>query len=166
MSQGVEESWVRDVYVRSYPQLISAIAHIADATRGETEEAVQDAFLRLLQKSRGGLVPESPEAWVRKVALDALSNRRRKVRNGLRALRRIPPVAETSEASDDGALDLRRALGKLPQDQRTALVLHYYLDLPVREVALELGCPESTVKSHLLRGRRALHSQLAPLEES
>lgn len=138
----------------------------AQVQRAQTESWVQDAFLRLLRESRDGLVPDSPEAWVHKVARDALSNRRRKIRNGLAALRCTPPHAEGDAGPDGGAVDLRRALGELSSAQRRALVLHYYFDLSVREVALELGCAESTVKSHLLRGRRALRSQLAPVQAS
>jgi RNA polymerase sigma-70 factor (ECF subfamily) len=45
------------------------------------------------------------------------------------------------------------ALRQLPEPQRRALVLHHVCDLPVHEVAAEVGAPEGTVKARLSRGR-------------
>jgi RNA polymerase sigma-70 factor (ECF subfamily) len=53
-------------------------------------------------------------------------------------------------------LALREALQKLPEAQRTAIVLHHLCDLPVDEVAAEVGAPVGTVKARLSRGRAAL----------
>ena len=57
-------------------------------------------------------------------------------------------------------VDLRRAIAALPERQRTTVYLHYYLDLPVREVAQVLGCADGTVKSTLHDARRALARRL------
>ena len=46
--------------------------------------------------------------------------------------------------------------------QRKAVVLHHLLDLPVDQVAVELGVPVGTVKSRLARARGALATRLAP----
>jgi RNA polymerase sigma-70 factor (ECF subfamily) len=53
-------------------------------------------------------------------------------------------------------LDLHKALRVLPVGQREVIVLHHLVGLPVEEVARELGVPAGTVKSRLVRGRRAL----------
>jgi RNA polymerase sigma-70 factor (ECF subfamily) len=62
------------------------------------------------------------------------------------------PVHEPSPDS----VAIAAALGKLPDSQRRALVLYYLADMPVRDVALEMGVPEGTVKASLSRGRAAL----------
>ena len=49
----------------------------------------------------------------------------------------------------------------LPADQRRAIVLHHLADLPVAEVAVEVGAPVGTVKARLSRGRAALAVLLA-----
>ena len=54
------------------------------------------------------------------------------------------------------------ALRGLPVAQRKVVVLHHLLDLPVEQVAAELGVPTGTVKSRLARARGALAAQLAP----
>ena len=54
------------------------------------------------------------------------------------------------------------ALQELPEMQRKVVVLRYLLDLPVDEVAAELGLSPGTVKSHASRGRERLREVLSP----
>jgi RNA polymerase sigma-70 factor (ECF subfamily) len=56
--------------------------------------------------------------------------------------------------------DLRAALRRLPIEQREALVLRYYLDLPLDEIAAIVAVPVGTVKSRLSRGVAALRPHL------
>ncbi|MER6941463.1 sigma factor-like helix-turn-helix DNA-binding protein, partial [Nocardioides sp. NPDC000441] len=53
------------------------------------------------------------------------------------------------------------ALKKLPEAQRQAIVLHHIADLPVHQVAAEVGAPTGTIKARLARGRAALAELLA-----
>jgi RNA polymerase sigma-70 factor (ECF subfamily) len=60
--------------------------------------------------------------------------------------------------------DLRRALRTLNHDQRLAVVLHYYLDLPLEEVAAIVGAPLGTVKSRIHRGLQQIRPQVEARE--
>jgi RNA polymerase sigma factor (sigma-70 family) len=60
--------------------------------------------------------------------------------------------------------DLRAALRKLGLDQREVLVLRYYLDLPLEEVAAIVGVPVGTVKSRINRGLAAMRPHFEPAE--
>jgi len=62
----------------------------------------------------------------------------------------------------DDRLDLRGALAQLPPGQRAAVVLRYYSDLPVDEVARTLHCSAGNVKSQTARGIAALRRLLEP----
>lgn len=53
-------------------------------------------------------------------------------------------------------IDLLRAVGQLPAQQRAAVVLFYYEDRPVSEIVDLLGCTESAAKVWLHRARRRL----------
>jgi RNA polymerase sigma-70 factor (ECF subfamily) len=55
---------------------------------------------------------------------------------------------------------LGRELGRLPLDQRTVMVLHFYLDLPLSDAAEILGVPIGTAKSRLHRGLATLRASL------
>jgi RNA polymerase sigma factor (sigma-70 family) len=152
---------LRDLYGACYPRLVAVVGAIA-GNRADAEEAVQEAFVRLIGKWSTVGTYDDPEAWLRRVALGVLSNRRRKIRNGLRAWWRHGGTREsaTDDAGPSGdAVDVRRALAALTQAQRAVVVLHHYVGLTVAEIAGELRIPVGTVKSRLSRG----HAALAPL---
>ena len=56
--------------------------------------------------------------------------------------------------------DLLAALRQLPDGQRGAVVLYYYADLPVRQIADRLGSNSLAVRANLSRGRRRLRELL------
>ena len=148
---------VRAIYEVSYSRLVGVVS-LAAGSRAEAEECVQEAFIRLLREWPTVSQFDSPEAWTRKVALRLLSNRRRKARNGIKALFRLGTPASAPPPTGD-ALDVQRALGCLPLAQRQVVVLHYLLGLGVSEIAAELDVAPGTVKSRLSRAR----STLSPL---
>lgn len=59
------------------------------------------------------------------------------------------------------ALDLYRALGRLPHDQRAVVILHYYAGLSSAEIAAATGSPPSTIRFRLMLARRALKRALS-----
>jgi RNA polymerase sigma-70 factor (ECF subfamily) len=148
----------RDLYADCYSRLVGVVA-VAAADRGTAEEVVQEAFLRLLPRWSQISRYDDPEAWVRKVAFRLLSNRRRRAQNKIRALVRTgsPPIGRPPSGD---RVDVARALATLPLAQRQVIVLHHLLDLPLDEVATELGVAVGTVKSRLARGRAALEPLL------
>jgi RNA polymerase sigma-70 factor (ECF subfamily) len=64
----------------------------------------------------------------------------------------------------DDRLDVIDALRSLPIEQREVVALHHLADLPVADIAQELGVPTGTVKSQLSRGREALATALSTKE--
>lgn len=108
-----------------------------------------------------------PQGWVRTVAWRMALNRVRHLRVVSRSLRLRRELPGLPEVAVDNVL-LVRALKRLPAAQRQAVVLHYLVDLPVEQVAFEVGASISAVKSRLARGRAALLPILAdePAEES
>jgi RNA polymerase sigma-70 factor (ECF subfamily) len=123
-------------------------------SRATAEDAVQEALARCWEHSVRGRPIEFPEAWMTTVALNLARSRLRRVRVELRARGRLaaPPPGEPSA----DVVDLRRALAALPPRQREAVVLRYYLDLDVADVAAAMRVAEGTVKTSLHRARRSL----------
>jgi RNA polymerase sigma-70 factor (ECF subfamily) len=145
---------VRDLYAGTYARLVSVVA-VAAGNRGEADDVVQEAFVRLLRHWSTVSRYEDPEAWVRRVAFRLLSNRLRKTRNGVRAVLRLGRPADIDEPSGD-RVDVAQAMQVLPLAQRQVVVLHHLVGLDVAEVAAALGIPTGTVKSRLSRARAAL----------
>lgn len=69
--------------------------------------------------------------------------------------------AEERDAAETSREVLDRALEKLPDVQREAVVLCHQLDWPVKLAGHVMGLPEGTVKSHLFRARAVLRAELA-----
>ena len=61
-------------------------------------------------------------------------------------------------------MDIRGAVASLPRRQRTALILRYYVDLSVREVASVMECPEGTVKTLTDKAVESLRQSLSQPE--
>lgn len=150
MAQGQD---LRDLYAASYVRLVATVGAVC-GDRHEAEDAVQEAFVRLMGSWTKVSRYDDPEAWVRKVALRQVSNRRRKARNGLRAALRHGPPPDVP-ALTGAAVDAERALAGLPVAQRAVVVLHR-LGLDVEAIAETLDVPSGTVKSRLARARAAL----------
>lgn len=144
---------LRDLYAASYARLVGQVGAVC-GDRHEAEEAVQDAFVRLIGSWSKVSRYDDPEAWVRKVSLRQVSNRRRKTVNGLRAAHRHGPPADVPEPTP-ASVDAERALAALPERQRAVIVLHR-LGLDTGQIAESLGVPAGTVKSRLARARAAL----------
>jgi RNA polymerase sigma factor (sigma-70 family) len=144
---------IESLYASSYARLVSVVGAVFQDAHG-AEEAVQDAFARLIGQWSKISRYEDPEAWVRKVAFGYMSNRRRKFLRGVRAARRHGPPDDVPPPTGD-RLDLRRALAALPRQQREVVVLQG-LGLTVEDIARQLDVAPGTVKSRLSRARSAL----------
>lgn len=154
-----EGEGLRDLYHGCYRRLVGQLFAVC-GNLGEAEDAVQEAFVRAVEKPRRFDRVENPEAWLRTVALNVVRSRYRRITrfHGLLAKAAIPPPGTAPGLSPDHVA-LVEALRQLPYEQREAITLHHIVDLPVREIAVQLGVPEGTVKARLTRGR----SRLAPL---
>ena len=135
--------------------------------RGHAEELAQEAFIQLFRNWRKVSSYDRPGAWVRRVAI-RLANReakRQRVRPLLERATAGGTVAAPDPPVDEDRVAVVRALATLSPPQRAAIVLFYFEDLPVEEIAEILECSQNTVKSHLYRGRAALRTILGEDEE-
>jgi RNA polymerase sigma-70 factor, ECF subfamily len=125
----------------------------------DAEDVVQEALIRAAVRWSRLRDYGAPEAWVRRVAMNLASDGFRRTRRRLAAASSLRPSPEPPTALE--GLALAQALRALPLAQRKVVVLHHLLDLPVDQVAVELGVPVGTVKSRLARARAALATHLA-----
>jgi RNA polymerase sigma-70 factor (ECF subfamily) len=133
--------------------------------RGAAEDAVQEAAVRAWRKLRN-LRPGAP---LRPWFLAIVANQcRTAIRARWWSVIRVDRMEESAGAGFEDRIvlgsDLRAALRKLATDQREVLVLRYYLDLPLEEVASITGVPVGTVKSRINRGLAALRPHFDAVE--
>lgn len=129
--------------------------------REEAEDAVQEAALKSW-RHRGRL---RCAADFRPWFLGIVANQCRTVRRGRWwTLIRLPEIERPSEERADAEFlrgaDLRRTLRRLSHGQHAAVVLHFYLDLPLEEVAAALGLSVPGTKTRINRALRRLRLAL------
>jgi RNA polymerase sigma-70 factor (ECF subfamily) len=120
-------------------------------------DAVAEAYAQVLHR---GPAVRDPQAWTWRTAF--------RIASGALKARRAVPAASTQPAdySDRYAdPDLLDALRRLPEGQRAAVVLFYYADLPVSQIAERLGSNGLAVRANLSRGRRRLRQLLGDDDE-
>jgi RNA polymerase sigma-70 factor (sigma-E family) len=132
--------------------------------RNAAEDLVQEAFIRLVRSAHRIHDMERAPAYLRSIVVNLARDHNRR---GLVSLRHQLPFDDARAATED-ALELRDdqaqvldALRDLPRRQRDCLVLRYYEERSVDEIALVLGISRNSVKTHLTRGLAALRLALA-----
>ncbi|GAA4675622.1 SigE family RNA polymerase sigma factor [Nocardioides nanhaiensis] len=160
----MDEREFDDFYSGSFRRITHQV-HAMIGDRDEAQECVQEAFVRAWAHRRKLDRAEHPEAWVRTTAYRLAVSRWRRTVRGRRPADRALAAPAATAPPDESRVALVAALRQLPEDQRRALVLHHLADLPVREVAAEVGAPEGTVKARLSRGRAALAALLTDQPE-
>ena len=156
----MDEREFDDFYNASFARITGQV-YAMIGSRDEAEECVQEAFVRAWAHRRKLDRAEYPEAWVRTTAYRLAVSRWRRTTRGRRPADRALGAATETPAPSETHVALVAALKQLPEAQRQALVLHHLADLPVHQVAREVGVPEGTIKARLSRGRAALAALLS-----
>jgi RNA polymerase sigma-70 factor (ECF subfamily) len=143
---------------------VRAVLALGGVPYADLPDGVQQVRLRLLERAaQGREAPRDLSAWAAVVAsnlaMDWHRARRRQERLGerLAALRQEPPPHEDNRVL---SVAVAQGLDALPGHLRQVVVLRFYADLPVRDIAAELGIPQGTVKSRLYTAVRALRAGL------
>ncbi|GAB2678419.1 RNA polymerase sigma factor SigM [Thalassiella azotivora] len=134
---------------------------VALRTLGDPEEAadaVQDAMVSAFRSAHTYRGDAAVTTWLHRVVVNACLDRvrRAKARPTVPLPERDVATHRDEHAATETRVDVVAALARIPEHQRTALVLVDVQDLSVAEAAQVLGVAEGTVKSRCARGRAAL----------
>lgn len=155
-----------DDYERVFRAEHDAIVRTAYLVTGDREtarEVAQDAFAELHRHWRKVRGYDKPGAWLRRVAIRrAVRVRQARTRRPEAELPADLPAPPGTAAVD---AELLASLRRLSPAQRAAIVLHYFEDRPVSEVADLLGCKPATASVHLHRARVRLAELLGERDE-
>jgi RNA polymerase sigma-70 factor (ECF subfamily) len=125
----------------------------------QARDAVQETLVEAWRGLPGLRDATRYDAWVHRLLVRSCYR--------MRGQREATDASYGLEAKPDPALDsvvdreqLERGFRRLPAEQRAVLVLRFYLDLSLVDIAMSLGLPEGTVKSRLHRGLASLRAAL------
>ena len=146
------------------------LARLGDAFRlaraillddGEAEDAVQEASLSAWRRQGSLRDPAKFDAWFDRILVNQCRDQLRKRRRAVQLA--SPPVGfETAAAPPETGTDaeLDRALAALDVDHRVVVVMRYWQDRTVDDIAARLGIPAGTVKSRLHNAMKTLRTSL------
>lgn len=141
-------------------------------------DILQDTYVKAFQRLSQLDKPETFPAWVKQIAINTARDQ----------LKRKQPVLFTDMSDEDAGefeipdscpenmpeavLDrketarlMEQILASLSDDQRMVIIMHYYEQMSVRQIAQLLDCSENTVKSRLNYGRKKIEAKVLELEK-
>ena len=145
-------------YVRKYSAAVYRAAYSCTGSRPDSEDIMQETFLRLYQSGKLFRDDEHVKAWLIRVAInrarDILRSNKRKQAEGSQL--------DENTAADSAAFtdDLDEAMKALPEEYRIAVYLQYYEGYGVKDIARIMRISEANAKIRLKRARDRLRAFL------
>jgi RNA polymerase sigma-70 factor (ECF subfamily) len=151
--------------VKASAARLKGVAYLILRDEHRAEDALQDALLLAWRDVRALRDPDAWDAWLRRLTVHACYKVAAKERRRSHDEQRVAPATDLVRTPDAASGVAEREwvlseLDRLDTDRRAVLVLHYYLDLPLPEVAEILGIPYGTVTSRLHRGLEAMRRSI------
>jgi RNA polymerase sigma-70 factor (ECF subfamily) len=157
--------WERPIYALAYRTL---------GREEDARDVVQEAFLRAFRGLRGFRGQAKFSSWLYRITLNLCRDWIRRERRApvVQAPEGVDPIEMADErmAPTESVEDLvarremsaavARAMAELPEEQRVAILLKEYHGLTFQEIADQLDCPLSTVKTRLYQGLSVLRRRL------
>lgn len=150
-----------DTFAHAQAAPLLRLARLMAASEQDAEDLVQDTLLLVYRKWGQVSAADSPAAYANRMLVNQSRTSRRRRRFATVAAHEDEVMGSDMAASGDieEALALRGALRQLPERQRVAIVLRYYMHMSSSEIAEVMALKESSV-------RAALSRAIATLRES
>lgn len=141
-----------------YPAVVSLVYGLS-GSRAAAEDVAQEAFLRAHRDWPRVESMDSPEGWVRRVAMNLARSRWRRLRAETMAMAKLSTPVSFVPPDDHSGM-FWEEVRRLPARQAEVVALKYLEGLEVAEIGSVLGVAEGTVKALLHQGRERLRRQL------
>ncbi|MET4704259.1 sigma-70 family RNA polymerase sigma factor [Frigoribacterium sp. UYMn621] len=133
---------------------LTRYAWLISGSPDDAADLVQDALVKTFGRLRNGFTVSSAEAYVRRAILNTWLDRGRRTTRWRRIahLAAVPEAQESTAPATDSRIDLTAELARLSPRERACIVLRYYEDLKVDDIAEWLGISSGAVKRYLSNG--------------
>ncbi|HLW54603.1 MAG TPA: RNA polymerase sigma factor [Candidatus Angelobacter sp.] len=166
------ETALFEVIMRRYNQRLYRVARAILRDDGEAQDVIQDAYVRAYEHLDQFAGRAAFSTWLTRIAIhEALARKRRRSRleeletvqkrgDSIPALRSSTPDPEAQTAQSQVRKLLEAAIGALPDDYRTVVVMREVEEMNVAETAASLEVTEALVKTRLHRAHAMLRKEL------
>lgn len=145
---------------------LTRYAYLFTGDVATAQDLVQDALVKVFLRTRADFRPDVLEAYVRRtiatVSIDA--HRRRRAYGTRQHLLAVPDSHHGHTGESDGRVDLERVLALLSPQERTVVVLRFYEDRTVPQIADDMQLADGTVKRYLSNALAKLEQHLGPID--
>ncbi|MFB7336168.1 RNA polymerase sigma factor [Streptomyces adustus] len=145
-----------ELFAAVYPRLAGWCRRLVDDD-GTAHEIASEAFTRLWARWTS---VEEPRGFLYVTAANLVRDHWRRTERERRAVRRVTSEVAVRPHDEQTDPSVRLLVQALPERLRVPILLHYYADMPVREVAELTGRKEGTVKADLHAARELLRAHL------
>lgn len=161
---GVQAKSDLDELYRAHAAEVFRYAYAVLGNRADAEDVTQTTFVNALRALERGERPRKPANWLITIAHNLIRQRFRQQQSRPRLVE-LDHDVPTPEADDNGPAieDLVRALQRIPETQREALVLREMEGRSYKEITAILGVSETALESLIFRARRSLAEELENL---
>ena len=155
-----------DELIRRYKRPVVNFVYRVLGNAADADDVAQDVFVRVYQNLDTYRAETKFSTWLfalaRNAAIDRLRWRERHPTETIESTTELAATSGTAEdvAASEMSNQIAAAVAKLPEDQRTALVLAEYHDLSYAEIAKVMRCSEKSVESRLYRAKQTLRGWL------
>ncbi|MFD0318957.1 RNA polymerase sigma factor [Streptomyces flavalbus] len=150
------ETAASELFVALYPRLAGWCRRLVDDDE-TAHEIASEAFTRLW--ARWTSVSE-PRGFLYVTAANIVRDHWRRLERERRAVHRASTEAALTPQPEQADPSVRLLVQALPERLRVPILLHYYADMPIREVAALTGRKEGTIKADLHAARELLRAHL------
>ena len=147
---------------------LTRYAYFVSGSRDDAADLVQDALVKTFGRLRNGFTVASAEGYVRRAILNTYIDRGRRTTRWRKIahLTAVPDVADSPSADTESRIDLHGELSKLTPRERACLVLRYYDDLKVDDIAATLELSPGAVKRYLSDGLAKMALSLTAIDDT
>ncbi len=146
--------------VDTYQTALLHICYCIEHDDALAEEAVQETFIKAYKSLESFRGDASEKTWLMRIGVNVCRDMRRT--RWFRYVDRrvpldvLPYAAATSPGMDEEQEDLAQAIVKLPDKYKEVILLYYYQNMNVKELAQTLGLAQSSVSNRLKKAREKL----------
>lgn len=144
-----------EMIIKRNSSTIYKIAFIRTGSLHDAEDIMQEVFLRFVKRKPIFESAEHEKAWFIKTTIN-----RTKSLFGTPWKKNIVLTEDIKISEQNDAIELLELILTLPNDISTAIHLHYYENMPIKDIAQIMNKSESAIKSLLFRGRKMLKFEL------
>lgn len=151
---------LKQMLYETYFQMVYRLSLYLTKEQQAAEDVTHETFIKVFENFSQLRSLSKIEAWIKTITVN---NARKHFNEQKRVLLIEPEGLRTQQTTENELLEekelgdyLKKELQKLPPEFLEVLILKYYSDLEISEIATSLNLPEGTVKSRLARGRKKL----------